>query len=144
MAWTNTSTIYVPKIQDWVDYYGGGHSQTTHTIQACVGGCVDDQVFNDPSPNTTQHVQVTPDIKTTNISVKGDEMSTGIQVLSPVQAAVNQAMATKRRRARGGGKKKKKVVKKKVGRRKKPKKKTKVGGKRRRKKVKTQRDIFNY
>jgi hypothetical protein len=142
----NTGTIYIPKLQDWVDYYGTP-SVEVHPIIESVQKRVDCNTHQPAITHTsTPLVQDSPVVKSTNISTGEVEMSTGIQVVSPVQTAVNQAMASKRRRSSKGKKK---------GRRRKStqrKKKIKVKGKRRKKtkikkkkrKSKSQRDIFNY
>jgi hypothetical protein len=142
---TNTNTTYIPKIQDWVDYYGKQTSQVNHS-DVSAHSTVADKVCSEVASDQVHSLQGVSSVKSTSIS--GDnrqEMSPGIQVVSPVQTAVNQAMATKRRRRRGGAAKKK-GRRKKVGQRKR----TKVSGKRRRgrkktkRKTKVQRDIFNY
>ena len=134
---TSTCNTYVPKIQDWVDYYGKQSVDVINTIESLT-----------PQVVPVDTIQGEVDVKTTtNISTGGGEMSTDIQVVSPVQTAVNQAMATKKRTR---NKRKKKSRRRKSSQRKK---KTKVSGKRRKKtklkkkkkkKKSGKRDIFNY
>ena len=132
---TNTCNTYVPKIQDWVDYYGKQSGDVLHTIESLP-----------PQVAPVDTLQGEIEVKNTNSSTGAGEMSTDIQVVSPVQTALNQAMATKKRTR---NKRKKKSRRRKSSQRKK---KTKVSGKRRKKtklkkkkkKKNGQRDIFNY
>ena len=155
---TSTNNTYIPDMNDWVSYYGNqtGSGKLTPQMHCLLGESglpyLPDYEKKDtiPTNNNTDNLEaksvheaihpVTPHKNSCTSCGVIDEMSTDIQVLSPVQTAVNQAMATKRRliskkRQKSGGKKSGKVRKgsrtKKV--------------KRRRKKIKKpQRDIFNY
>ena len=142
----NTSTTYIPKIQDWVDYYGKSGVDLSDNIESLEKTCT-----TQPTCTGGRHSDKTPvhcggDTNPTTISTGQSEMRTDIQVVSPVQTAVNQAMASKRRR-----RSKVKGRRRKAGRRKKKpkvsrKRKTKIRkrSKKKKKKPKVQRDIFNY
>ena len=149
-----TNNTYIPDMSDWVSYYGdqsGSGSPSAH-VSSVPSSESHIPYISDCEKKDTQQLskQAVEPLKeaagnkhTCNSCGLIDEMSTDIQVLSPVQMAVNQAMATKRRRIskkkrKSGGKKSGRVVKR--PRTKKPKRKRK-----RQKKIKkAQRDIFNY
>jgi hypothetical protein len=155
---TSTNNTYIPDMNDWVSYYGNqtGSGKKTPQMHGLLG---------EPSRPYLRDYEKAKGIpkkeKSDNLDCESqeegvqelagnknsctscgliDEMSTDIQVLSPVQMAVNQAMATKRRRI---SKKKRKSGGKKAGKVRKRSRRPKV--KRKRQKIKkTQRDIFNY
>ena len=145
----NKNITYLPKLQDWVDYYGKGCGQLTADTQSDTTGLHNDKTQCEGTPiHTGVDVQNTSTGTSTSTSTGEGTMGKDIQVISPVQTAVNQAMATKKRRRPSV---KKKTRRRKSATRKKP---TKVRGKRRKitnkkkrkkkKKSKTQRDIFNF
>ena len=138
-------------MSDWVSYYGNqtGLAAPPSQMHRLLGESgheknetiakknTDNFITKEENGDATQAV-----CKQNSCSSCGliDEMSTDIQVLSPVQTAVNQAMATKRRRIskkkqKSGGKKSGKVRKRS---------RTKKIKRKRKKTKKTQRDIFNY
>jgi hypothetical protein len=155
---TSTNNTYIPDMNDWVSYYGNqtGSGKVTPQIHCVLGESVlpylpdyEKKEVIQKNNNTDileakslhEVVQaVTPQKNTCTSCGVIDAMSTDIQVLPPVQTAVNQAMATKRRRI---SKKRQKSGGKKSGKVHKQSRRQKV--KRKRKKIKkSQRDIFNY
>jgi hypothetical protein len=94
----NTTTTYIPKIQDWVDYYGKSARDLSQSIESVEKTCTTQPTCVGVRHSAKTPVQCVGDTKTTSISTGESVMSTDIQVVSPVQTAVNQAMASKRRR----------------------------------------------
>ena len=150
---TSTNNTYIPDMSDWVSYYGnqtgsGTPASQMHNILGESGyektEAISEKNTDNLVSNSNQAAEGTPDaVCEQNSCIRCgliDEMSTDIQVLSPVQTAVNQAMATKRRRIskkkrKSGGKKSGKVGKHS---------RTKKIKRKRKKTKKTQRDIFNF
>jgi hypothetical protein len=157
MAMSANKTLYVSNIEDWVEYYSGKKEKESVSTNAQLCN-IDGAVPRDNSVNRLKStprdiddrprdIPVLEEDKTheAKIEINTDVMSGDIQLVSPVQTAVNQAaMAIKRRRRsqkkskrKTPGKRKSRVDK---GRKRRGRKKVK----KKKKRKKQVRDIFNY
>lgn len=146
------NSLYVANIEDWVKHYGlsdkkfdavGGNNQCIDDALDDV--CVEKKTYEQNEKNNTPTFTCDTTVNTFTDDNERDainNMSTDIQVVSPVQTAVNRAMAIKRKRTTT--KKKKRTPATKRKKKTQGKKRAKTTKKKRKSKKKKQRDIFNF